>query len=189
MSILKTVPESEATGYVAELYADDRAEYGYVAAHTQALLLNPEVYAAWEGLITAIARPMDKRRYELVTLAAAQGAKSVHCRLAHGRKTLKYIDEDELVRIASDYHAAGLSEAEVAMMEFAEKVSGDSASMTDDDSERLRSVGFTDREIVDITLAAAARNYYARAVQALAIDVDEMPGMSARLRSALVDGL
>jgi uncharacterized peroxidase-related enzyme len=189
MSILKTVPESEATGYVAEVYSEDLDEYGYVAAHTKVMLLNPEVYAAWEGLITAIARPMDKRRYELVTLAAAQGAKSEHCRLAHGRKSLKYIDEDELVRIAADYRSAGLSDAEVTMMEFAEKVSGDSSSMTDDDSERLRSVGFSDREIVDIALAAAARNYYSRAVQALAIDLDEMPGMSPRLRSALVDHL
>jgi uncharacterized peroxidase-related enzyme len=186
MSILETVPESAATGFVAEMYADDIADQGYVASHTKVMALNPEAYEAWEGLIRAIAGPMNKRRYELVTLAAALGAKSQHCRLAHGRKSLKYIDEDQLVAIAADYRTARLSDAEVAMMEFAEKVSTASATMTDADSERLREVGFSDREIVDITLAAAARNYYSRAVQALAVDVDVLPGLSDRLRDALV---
>jgi alkylhydroperoxidase family enzyme len=94
--------------------------------------------------------------------------------------------EDQLVRIALDYHDAGLSQAEVTMMEFAERVSRDASSMTDADSLRLRSVGFSDRDIVDIALAAAARNYYSRAIQALATPVDELPGLSERLRDALL---
>jgi len=187
MSIITTTSESDATGRVAEFYADDTEDLVYVPEHTKVMAVNPEAYAAWESLITAIARPMDKRRYELITLAAALGTRSRHCRLAHGRKSLRYFDEETLVLIASDYRAAGLSPAEVAMMEFAEKVGVDASSMTDDDSLRLREAGFTDREIVDIVLAAAARNYFSRAIQALAVDVDVPPGMSARLRDALVD--
>jgi len=189
MTIISTPSETEVRGRAAELYAEDIADQGFVAGHTRVLSLNPEAYDAWERLIGAIAGPMDKRRYELITLAAAHGARSRHCRLAHGRKTLRYIDEDELVRIARDYRTAGLSDAEVAMMEFAEQVSIDASTMTDADSRRLREVGFSDREIVDITLAAAARNYYSRAVQALAIEVDETPGISDELRDALVAGI
>ena len=95
----------------------------------------------------------------------------------------------ELVRIARDYRDADLSEAEVAMMAFAERVSQDAYAMTDDDSRRLREHGFTDREVVDIALAAAARNYYSRAIQALAVEVDVPPEMSPQLREALVGGL
>ena len=189
MSIITTIAEADATGIAAEAYADDLKDQGFVASHTRVMVTNPEAFAAWDALITAIARPMDKRRYELVTLAAALGTKSLHCRLAHGRKTLRYIDEDELVRIAEDYRSAGLTEAEVAMMEFAERVSTDAASMTDADSLRLRELGFSDREIVDIALAAAARNFYSRAVQALAVDVDATPDLSEGLRDALVHGL
>jgi uncharacterized peroxidase-related enzyme len=189
MSILQTIPENEATGLVAELYADDVRDQGYVASHTKALALNPEAVIAWQGLISAIAGPMDKRRYELVTLAAARGARSKHCLLAHGRKTLKYIDEPQLTRIASDYRDADLTEAEIAMMAFAERVSVDAAGMTDTDSQTLRDHGFSDREIVDIAMAAAARNFYSRAVQALAVDVDVLPDLSDDLRDALVRGL
>jgi alkylhydroperoxidase family enzyme len=111
---------------------------------------------------------------------------SEHCRLAHGRKTLKVIDEERLEAVARDYRDAGLDEAEVAMMEYAERVSRDSASMTEADTLRLRGLGFTDREIVDITLAAAARNYFSRAIQALAVDLEVPPGLSDRLRGALL---
>jgi uncharacterized peroxidase-related enzyme len=129
---------------------------------------------------------MDKRRYELVTLAAADAIESQHCRLAHGKKSLTYIDEQELTAIARDYTAAGLTEAEVAMMEFAAQVSGDSASITDADTARLRELGFSDRDIVDITLAAAARNYFSRALQALGAEVDVPSGLSEPLTEALV---
>ena len=187
--IIQTIPESEATGFVADSYAEDRDDMGYVPQHTRAMCLNPEALQAFEQLAGAIARPLGIRNYELATLAAARGARSVHCLLAHGRKSLQYFEEEQLTAIARDYHSAGLSEAEVAMMEFAEKVSGAASSMTDDDSQRLRDHGFDDIHIVNIALAAAARNYYSRAVQALAIDVEELPGLSASLRAALVDGL
>ena len=189
MSIIVTPEPGEATGEVAEIYAEDIADQGYVPAHTRVMAVNPEAYRAWENLIGAIARPMDKRRYELITLAAAGALRSKACRLAHGKKSLQFISEDELVRIARDYHDAGLSAADVAMMEFAEKLSTDSAAMTDADSTTLREHGFTDREIVDIALAAAARNYFSRAIQALAVAVDVPPGLPDSLREALVEGL
>ena len=185
MSIISTPSENEAVGLVAEIYDDDLQDLGYVPSHTRVMATNPEAVKAFENLIRAIAGPMNKRRYELITLAAAGAIGSQACRVAHSRKSLKYMDEPEIVRVLEDYHEAGLTEAEVAMMEFAEKLSRDSASMTDADSQRLRDLGFADREIVDITLAAAARNYYSRALHALAVDVDVPPDLSPALRTAL----
>ena len=189
MAIVQSPTAEEATGVVAEIYASDIRDQGFVAAHTRALSLNPEAYLAWEELIGAIAGPMDKRRYELVTLAAARGAASAHCLLAHGQKSLRYFDEDTLVAIATDYHSAPLTDSEIAMMDFAQRVSADAAGMTEADSITLRHVGFTDREIVDITLAAAARNFYSRAVQALAVELEPPADMSDRLKHALIDGI
>jgi len=186
MSILKTIAVGDATGRVAEEYAGDISDQGYVGSHTKVMALNIDALDAFDVLIGSIARGLGKRRYELVTLAAALGAKSQHCRLAHGRRTLKVIDEEELVAIARDYHAADLPEAEVLMMEFAERVSRDPYNMTDADSQGLRDAGFTDREILDIALAAAARNYYSRAIQALAVEVEPPTDISDRLRDALV---
>ena len=189
MSIISTPSPEDVTGLAAEIYADDTEHMGYVPDHTRVMAVNPEAYLAWENLIGAIAGGMDKRRYELVTLAAADALESKHCRLAHGKKTLKYIDEESLAAVARDYHHADLTEAEVAMMDFAAKVSTDSSSMTDADTTRLRELGFSDRDIVDIALAAAARNYFSRAVQALGADVDVPTVLTTELSDALVRGL
>lgn len=186
MSIIETVDPEDASGVVADIYRKDENDLGYVAEYTRVMALNPDAYVAWEQLVKAIVGGLGVRRYELVTLAAARGVRSVHCRLAHGRKTLKIIDEHQLESIALDYRDAGLSEAEVAMMEYAERISRDSAAMTEEEAARLRDVGFTDREIVDITLAAAARNYFSRAIQALAVAVQPPPGLSGALQDALV---
>lgn len=189
MSILQITNEDEATGATAAAYAADRAGLGYVPSHTKVLALNPEAFDAWKALQSSIAGSMGMRRYEIVTLAAALGIGSRHCLLAHGHKALKYIDEDQLLRIATNYHDAGLEEAEVAMMDFAVKLSTNSAGMTNADSQILRDVGFSDREIVDITLAAAARNYLSRTLQAVAVDVDVPPQLSESMRTALLDPL
>ena len=186
MSIFATTPESQAFGQKAKIYDDELRSRGYVAKHAKDLAVNPEAYLAFEALISAITQNMDLRRYELVTLAAAQALGSAHCRLAHGLKALRAIDEEELIQIARDYHNAGLSPAEVAMMEYAERISTDAVNMTDSDTLELRDHGFTDREILDITLAAGARNYLSRVLQAIAAEVDVPTKLSPQLRSALL---
>lgn len=189
MTILHTPDESEVSGVAAELYAEDRAALGYVPSHTRAMALNPEAVRAFEALIKSVTPGLGMRRYELVTLAAAGALGSESCRLAHGVKSLKYIDADELERVARDFRTAGLPPEEVAMMEFAERLSGDSASMTEADAATLREHGFSDREIVDITLAAAARNYYSRALHALGVAPDVPPALPAELKDALLAGM
>lgn len=188
MTIISTPEPDAVEGEAAELYADDLASIGYVPSHTRVMANNPHAVRAFEQLIRASLRTMDLRRYELVTLAAAGALGSRACRLAHGNKSLKVFSEEELTRIARDYRDAGLSEVEVAIMEYAERLSGDSRTMTDADTLRLRELGLTDDEIVDITLAAAARNFYSRALHALAVPVDVPPGLSAGLREALLVG-
>ncbi|WP_431247761.1 carboxymuconolactone decarboxylase family protein [Leifsonia xyli] len=186
MSIIRTPEPSEATGEVATIYAEDIDDLGYVPSYTRVMAVNPEAVRAFEHLAGAIASQLGTRRYELVTLAAAQALQSQHCRLAHGRKTLTVMGENELEAIARDYHDAGLGEAEVAMMDYAARVATDSVSLTDADTLQLRELGYSDREIVDITLAAAARSYFSRSLQALGADVEVPPGLGDRLRDALL---
>lgn len=181
----------EATGHAADMYEDDLHADGVLYSHTRMMAINPEAHQAFEALIRAIVPSIGVRTYELATLAAARGIPSPHCLLAHGRKTLRAgaLDEDQLERVALDYETAGLSEADVAVMRFAEKLSTDAAAMTDADSQSLRDQGFTDRQIVDITLAAAARNFFSRTLQALAVPVEDVPGLSPRLAEALLSPL
>ena len=187
MTIITTPSTTDAPEPVARIYAEELGEQGFVRSFTKVLAMRPDAYRAWEELIGTIAGSMGLRRYELVTLAAALGVRSRHCRIAHGVKSLEVFDRDQLLRIARDYTSAGLSDAEVAMMRFAEKIGTDASSMTRHDSQTLRDRGFDDMEIIDIALAAAARNFFSRAIQSLAIDLDPSP-LDDELTEALLAG-
>lgn len=189
--IVTPPPIEGAEGHVAQMYERDLASDGFVFSHTQAMAINPEAHAAFEALVRTVVPSIGVRTYELATLGAARGIPSPHCLLAHGRKTLHAgaMDEAQLERVARDYTDAGLSNADVAVMRFAERLSTDAASMTDADTQELRDHGFSDRQIVDITLAAAARNYFSRALQALAVPVEDVSGLSPELTAALLSPL
>lgn len=185
--IVSTPDPDTATGHVADMYAGDIRQDGFVFSHTRAMAVNPDAHEAFEALIRAIVPSIGLRDYELATLGAARAIGSEHCLLAHGRKSLSagVLDEDQLARLARGDGDAGLDERDLAVVAFAEKLSTDAAAMTDDDTLRLRELGFTDRQVVDITLAAAARNYFSRALQALAVPVEDVPGLTPALVAAL----
>jgi uncharacterized peroxidase-related enzyme len=148
----------------------------------------PEVLAAWQQLIGAIKDGMDLRRYELVTLAAARRLRSSYCSLAHG--TVLHERFGEPVReIALDRRTAGLSDVDVAVMDLAERVVDDAASIGEEDLQPLRDLGLTDTEIMDVVLAAAARCFFSKALDALGVRPDvTYADMDPELLDVLVVG-
>jgi alkylhydroperoxidase family enzyme len=75
------------------------------------------------------------------------------------------------------------------MMEFARKVADDSSRTTQEDIDVLKSHGFDDAEIFDITAAAAARCFFAKIADALGAAPDSaFMAMEASLREALTVG-
>ena len=71
MAFIQTIPESEATGKVREMYERSLKKRGYVPNYTKLLSLRPEVMEAWSSLQEAIRSKMPLRRWELVTITAA----------------------------------------------------------------------------------------------------------------------
>jgi uncharacterized peroxidase-related enzyme len=187
---VETLSEAEASGAVAELYAGERAKFDGVPNFVKAFSLRPDVYAAWLALNGAIKSNMDLRRYELATVAAARRLRSSYCSLAHASVLMREFFEPDAVRaLVEDRQAAGLEPLDVAIMELAEKVAEDATSVTGEDIERLRTLGLTDREVVDVVLAAAVRCFFSKTLDALGAEPDaHYAGMPAELRDALVVG-
>ncbi len=155
--------------------------------HERAFAERPEVYAVWGQLNGAIKAGMDLRRYELATLAAARRLRSSYCCLAHGQ-VLAGLGEPVL-EIARDHHAAGLSEIDVAVMDLAERVVDDATSIDDADLQRLRALGLSETEIMDVVLAAAARCFFSKTLDALGVLPDaNYAKLEPELREALVVG-
>jgi uncharacterized peroxidase-related enzyme len=190
MAFIRTVPVDQADGKVLEIYQDDVKTKGYVANHTSVFSLRPEVYEAWKNLIGSIRSKMRLRRFELVTLAAAQALGCTYCMLAHGAILRKnFFSPEELVAIARDFRSSGLPPEEVALMEFAQKVTREANQVTQGDIEGLRELGLSDEEILDVALAVTARNFMSKTLDALGAEPDDaLTSLAPELREALVIG-
>ena len=149
----------------------------------------PDVYAAWQQLNGAIKAGMDLRRYELATFAAAQRLRSSYCSLAHGTVLHERFGEP-VAAIARDRRSAGLDEVDLAVMGLAERVVDDAQSIGEDGLQPLRDLGLSDAEIMDVVLAAAARCFFSKTLDALGVRPDaEYREMEPEMREALVVGL
>ena len=167
MAYIDTVPEDEADGETAALYQQDRDDMGYVANYTRAFSLRPEVLRAWQALGGSVRRGMDQRRYELTTLAAARELRSSYCVLAHGKVTAEQVMPAEQVRdVVVDHRSAGLDDVEVACMDLATKVTADASTVTQADVDRLRELGCSDTDVLDVILTAAARCFFSKVLDA-----------------------
>jgi uncharacterized peroxidase-related enzyme len=177
MTYIETVAEDEATGAVADAYATDREALGFLPNFTQAFSLRPNVYAAWRQLNGAIKSGMDLRRYELATIAAARRLRSSYCMLAHGSVLMnKFLDPQTVQAVVTDHHTADLSPTDVAIMDFAEKVVDDATSIDQADIDDLRSAGLSDEDILDVVLAATARCFFSKTLDALGVEPDAKYG-------------
>ena len=76
------------------------------------------------------------------------------------------------VEIALDHRTAGLDEVDVAVMDLAERVVDDATSIGDADLQRLRDLGLSETEIMDVVLAAAARCFFSKTLDALGVRPD-----------------
>lgn len=156
--------------------------------YERAFAEHPEVYAAWDALNGALKARMDLRRYELATLAAARRLRSSYCSLGHGSVLIERFGEP-VVEIARDPVAAGLDEVDVAVMRFAERVVDDASSIAESDHAALRALGLSDADIMDVALAAAARCFFAKTLDAMCVRPDaRYRDLDADVLDALVVG-
>jgi alkylhydroperoxidase family enzyme len=133
---------------------------------------------------------MDPRRYELVTVAAAQRLRSSYCSLAHGKVLVdQFFDASEVCDVMVDHHAAGLMEVDVAVMDLAEKIVEDATSITESEINHLRDLGLSDTDIFEVVVATSARCFFSKTLDALGAQADvSFSALEPRLKEALTVG-
>jgi uncharacterized peroxidase-related enzyme len=190
MTFIEPVPESDAPDAVARMYEGDREAFGHLPNFTKAFSHRPEVYAAWRQLNGAIKANMDLRRYELATVAAARRLRSSYCMLAHGTiLSDEFLGPEAVQALATESGSAGLDAVDLAVMELADKVAQDATSVTAADVDRLRSLGLSDAEILDVVAAAAARCFFSKTLDGLGARPDaQYAALDPQLRDALTVG-
>jgi uncharacterized peroxidase-related enzyme len=191
MTFIPTVSDDEAHGEAAEMFEEAQEMFGHVPNWVRLFARRPDVYDGWQEILGAIRDNMDRRRYELATIAAARRLGSTYCMLAHSSVLMdrKFYGPDEVRAIASDHRAAGLDPVDVAVMDLAEKVATNATSMTQEDIDQARGAGLSDREIFDVVLAASLRAFFTKTLDALGAEPDaSYRELAPELQEALVVG-
>ena len=160
MTFIETIPAEAAGGDVAAMYEADRELRGFLPNYTQAFSHRPGVYAAWRQLVGAVTENMDPRRYELVSVAAARALRSTYCTAAHS------------LVLAQNWPDEPMDEVDVAVVDLAQKVARDAASVEQADIDRLRELGLSDAEVFDVVAAAAMRSFFAKTLDGVGAQPD-----------------
>ena len=79
------------------------------------------------------------------------------------------MDKGLVGALEKDYTAASISPQDRVMLDYVVKLTKDATKVWKDDIERLRSVGFDDRGILQITLIASWFNYINRVADSLGV--------------------
>jgi len=192
MPFLQTVPPEDASGEVKAMYDKDLAAQGYVANYTRAFSARPDVLQGWLALKDAITSGMDPRLYELATVAAATAMRSSYCSLVHGNiLATGYYPPEQVVSIAGDGDETGaaLDAADAAVVRFARKVAEEAEQITPEDVGELRRLGFSDADVFNVILAAAARCFFSKVLDATGTLPDAaLHDLPDQLRAALTVG-
>ena len=170
---IDAVAEQDAVGPVAEYYQRQRAAWGFLPNYAAAFSARPDVARAWDGLNAAVRGGMDRRRFEIATIAAARALRSTYCTAAHS-KFLRDVcgDEATLTAITQDPTGSTLRSVDRAVYEFAAKVATDATAVEQTDVDRLRAAGLSDGDIADVVFAAAARAFFTRVLDGLGAQLD-----------------
>lgn len=172
MPFIKTTAPEDADDAIAAMYLRQQAAWGYVPNYAKVFCHRPEVMARWGQLLAEIKRPMDKRRFELVTFVAALELRNTACALAHGKVLREYFSDAEIVSIAAGKFDDTLTEAEQAMVRFARQVAKDASRVTAGQVQTLKEIGYTDADIFDIAATAAGRAFFTKVLDALGVEPD-----------------
>jgi uncharacterized peroxidase-related enzyme len=191
MPFIEPLSDDEATGAAVELLDSARDADGHVPNFVRMFAHRPDVYAAWQQLLLAVRDNMDRRRYELATIASARHLRSSYCMLAHSSVLLdqQFYDSDAVRAIAADHRAAGLDDVDVAVMDLAEKIAADATSVTQEDVDRLRRLGLSEGDVLDVVLAASLRAFFTKTLDALGVEPDaSYDALERELKDVLVIG-
>ena len=110
---------------------------------------------------------LSKLEREMIAVAVSSQNRCYYCLTAHGAAVRQYSGNPLLgEHLVMNYRVARLNKRQRAMLDFAVKLTASPGSVEEGDRERLRRVGFTDRDIWDISAVVGFFNMSNRVASA-----------------------
>jgi uncharacterized peroxidase-related enzyme len=136
---------------IKEMVLGVQEKAGFVPNVFLALAHRPEelrAFFAYHDVLMEKESGLTKAEREMIIVATSSNNGCQYCVVAHGA-ILRIRAKNPLIadQIAVNYRKADITSKQMAMLDFAMKISNDSGSISDADFEVLRGHGFTDEDI------------------------------------------
>jgi uncharacterized peroxidase-related enzyme len=126
-----------------------------------------ETFAAFYNDLMLGDSGLSKLEREMIAVAVSSQNRCYYCLTAHGASVRQYSGNPLLgEHLVMNYRVARLNKRQRAMLDFAVKLTASPWSVEENDRERLRRAGFTDRDIWDISAVAGFFNMSNRVASA-----------------------
>jgi uncharacterized peroxidase-related enzyme len=170
---ISTIPYEESNGELRGSYDRQAKALGAPTEMTMVGSLYPSLVAARLDLYAATERcesnltPLQRNLIAFVTSAIN---KTGYCM---SQVTIKlretgFVDE-QILQLAEDPESLDLPAADAAVVRYAAKLTRDPGSVTESDIDDLRTIGFSDLDILDANAQCAHLNYVNRVAMGLGI--------------------
>jgi uncharacterized peroxidase-related enzyme len=163
--------EDEVSEEVKELWAGPLERLGFVPNVLRVFALRPNHLLAWWAYYDELMREesgLTKAQREMIAVVVSATNRCHYCIVSHSAALRKLTKDPDLAdRLATGYKYADLEVRDMAMLDFAVKLTEASDRCSDEDIEALREAGWNDEEIMDIAQVAAMFNFTNRLASGL----------------------
>jgi uncharacterized peroxidase-related enzyme len=164
------LPSAPLTPAMEAYFAKCEEKLGFVPNVLKAYgfdMAKLEAFVAMYNDLMLAPSGLSKLEREMIAVAVSSHNRCYYCLVAHGAAVRQLSGDPVLGELmVMNYRAAPLSPRQRAMLDFAVKLTAEPWRVEDEDRARLRTAGFTDRDIWDISAVAAFFNMTNRVASA-----------------------
>ena len=177
MAWIDIIDEENAEGSLKDQYKELIEPWGGVDNILKIHSLNPESLAAHVKLYRTLMygkSPLRRTDREMIAVVVSTINQCHYWIVHHGEGLLKLTKNEALVnQLKSDYTLADISSKQMAMLNYAAKLTERPADVFARDIDLLREVGFKDRAILDINQIVAYYAYVNRIADGLGVELED----------------
>lgn len=177
MARVPLIDPDQATGRTKEVFDQVKRYYHMVPALQKGLAYLPETTAAlWSLSVATVAEGSIREELKRVFFTvAAHEVECQYCTAAHVINLIgKQWTKEECAEIIAGKPSPRLSTEENAAVNFAREVARRPGAVSDDMVEELRTLGWTDSQIVEIVAAVALMRYTSTVATVLDVPLEKV---------------
>ncbi len=182
MAWIRIVDESQAGKELIKVYEQIKYKRGKLSNIMMVQSLNPAAMQAHMELYLSImfqTTGLNREEREMIAVVVSKANACDYC-INHHSEALNFYwrDRRQLEDFVRNFRSVELSQRDLNLLEYAEKLTKNPKVIQESDITTLRSVGFRDRDILDINLIVGYFNFINRVANGLGVEFsqDEVSG-------------